>query len=164
MEDCIVYLVFQLRQGGFEVRFTYPNLLWISWKHHEAEYLVKQNPIIQAMVPEQPKTPALASLPKPQAMPKKKQLPPSYPGSEGQRPSVSFNDEIAILTGMAPQGGSMTPYDDVPRTLAGTPLLGPSGTRRAADYRPPDSFMQNMDRPVKAPQAKGNVLADLWSI
>lgn len=51
LEDCIVYIVYQLRQSGFEVRFTYPNLLYISWKHHEKEYLLHQNPIVQAMLP-----------------------------------------------------------------------------------------------------------------
>ena len=39
MEDCIVYLVWQLRDAGFKVQFTWPNLLTISWKHHEGEYL-----------------------------------------------------------------------------------------------------------------------------
>jgi hypothetical protein len=51
LQDCIVYLVFQLRQSGYEVRYTYPNLLFISWKHHEKEYLLTQNPIVQAMIP-----------------------------------------------------------------------------------------------------------------
>lgn len=51
LEDCVVYLVWQLRQSGFEVRYTYPNLLYISWRHHEKEYLVSQNPIMQAMIP-----------------------------------------------------------------------------------------------------------------
>ena len=55
LEDCIVYLVFQLRQAGFEVRFTYPNLLYISWRHHEKEYLLHQNPIVQAMLPPEQK-------------------------------------------------------------------------------------------------------------
>lgn len=55
LEDLIVYLVYQLRQSGFEVRFTYPNLLYISWRHHEKEYLLHQNPIIQAMMPPEPK-------------------------------------------------------------------------------------------------------------
>jgi hypothetical protein len=40
-----------LRQSGYEVRFTYPNLLYISWKHHEKNYLMTQNPIVQAMIP-----------------------------------------------------------------------------------------------------------------
>ena len=164
MEDCIVYLVFQLRQTGFEVRFTYPNLLWISWKHHEADYLTKQNPIIQAMVieqrvPEQQKPPA--PLAKPQAMSKKKQLPPA-PAAHPQANTntnrqVSFEDEIALLTGMAPSSARQEPQDG-----SMTPYFG--GTRRAADYQPPSSFMNTMDRPQKQGGAKGNVLADLWAI
>ncbi len=51
LQDCIVYLVYMLRQSGYEVRYTYPNLLYISWKHHERSYLLTQNPIVQAMIP-----------------------------------------------------------------------------------------------------------------
>ena len=51
MQDCIVYLVFQLRNNGFEIRFTYPNLLYISWASYEKEYFMKKNPIVQAMMP-----------------------------------------------------------------------------------------------------------------
>lgn len=51
LEDCIVYLVHMLRQNGFQVRYTFPNLLAVSWAHHEHAYLTKQNPIIQAMKP-----------------------------------------------------------------------------------------------------------------
>ncbi len=49
LEDCIVYVVHMLREAGFVVRYTYPNLLYISWKHYEAEYNRQQNPIVQAM-------------------------------------------------------------------------------------------------------------------
>jgi len=51
LQDCVVYLVYQLRHAGYEVKYTYPNLLYISWKHHEKDYLVHQNPIVQAMIP-----------------------------------------------------------------------------------------------------------------
>jgi hypothetical protein len=54
MEDCIVYLVFQMRQVGYEVRFTYPNLLYISWKHHERNYILQESPIMKAMLPPAP--------------------------------------------------------------------------------------------------------------
>jgi hypothetical protein len=54
LQDCIVYLVYQLRSNGFEIRFTYPNLLYISWASYEKEYFMKKNPIVQAMIP--PKT------------------------------------------------------------------------------------------------------------
>jgi Family of unknown function (DUF5759) len=51
LEDCIVYVVYQLRQQAYMVRYTYPNLLFISWAHHEKEYMQKQSPITQAMTP-----------------------------------------------------------------------------------------------------------------
>ena len=51
LQDCVVYLVYMLRQNGYEVRFTYPNLLYVSWRHHEKNYLMTQNPIVQAMIP-----------------------------------------------------------------------------------------------------------------
>jgi hypothetical protein len=56
LQDCIVYLVHQLRTSGFMVRFTYPNLLFISWAHYEQEYMREQNPITQAMKPPAPPT------------------------------------------------------------------------------------------------------------
>jgi len=55
MEDCIVYLVWQLRQAGFLVLFTWPTLLSVSWKHHEGDYLANKNPIIKAMIPPEKK-------------------------------------------------------------------------------------------------------------
>ena len=55
LQDCIVYIVFNLRQNGFEVRFTYPNMLYISWASYEKEYFMKKNPIVQAMIPPPPK-------------------------------------------------------------------------------------------------------------
>jgi hypothetical protein len=168
MEDCIVYLVWQLRQAKFEVRFTWPNFLYISWRHHEADYLTRQNPIIKAMMPE----PIAA----PKAVGGKKKGPNAVPIPAG-RPAVAFNDEIDIIN--MPQAA---PF--------------PTQTRRAIDYEPPPSFIQNMERPGPGRQmqshsgrdqmqshsgqpsrdhmqggqgqresqgAKGNVLADLWS-
>jgi hypothetical protein len=155
MEDCIVYLVWQLRQSKFEVRFTWPNLLYISWRHHEADYLTRQNPIIKAMMPE--------PMPNPKAVAAKKKGPSQtpIPSSHG-RPAVAFNSEIDIIN--IPQA---TPFPGQPH-------------RRAIDYEPPPSFIQNMERPGPGRQmqsgkgqqgqqeqgqgqAKGNVLADLWS-
>lgn len=151
MEDCIVYLVFQLRQTGFEVRFTWPNLLFISWKHHEKDYLMKQNPIIKAMTPEPPKP-----LPKPVAVVKPKK------GADYQPPTstVRFSSEIDILTSTTPSYSQFA-----------------SPPRKAAEYVPPDSFLQNLDRPVKesVPTYKGgmgsqqkmnmnDVLGDLWRV
>jgi hypothetical protein len=50
LEDCITFLVFQLRHQGFIVRYTYPALLYISWEHHERSYLSEQCPITLSMM------------------------------------------------------------------------------------------------------------------
>lgn len=50
MEDCIVYIVYQLRQTGYEVRYTFPNLIYISWMHHEKNYILEHSPIMNAML------------------------------------------------------------------------------------------------------------------
>ena len=51
LKDCIVYIVHQLRNQAYEVKYTYPNLLWISWAHHEHKYNMEKNPIVQSMIP-----------------------------------------------------------------------------------------------------------------
>ena len=152
MEDCIVYLVWQLRQSNFEVRFTWPNMLHISWRHHEGAYLATQNPIVQAMAP----TPPPAPPPKVGGSQKKKGgiagAAAAAAALHQQQPTVSFNQAIDLINGpsAAPFGSTI-----------------PAGTRRATDYEPPASFIQNLDRPGPGRDkavAQGNVMADLWSI
>jgi hypothetical protein len=116
LEDCIVYIVYMLRQHGYQVRFTYPNLLHISWRHHEKDYLLTQNPIVQAM------------------------LPPEVKKAQKQKSKVSFQsleDQTMARSAEQPQ------------------------IRRAADYIPPPSFVQSIQRPT--PDKKDIVLSDLWN-
>ena len=121
LQDCIVYIVHQLRTGGFEVRFTYPNLLYISWKHYEQEYMREQNPITQAMKPAPVNS--------------------SKKGAGGKR-------------GTGPQKVSFTP--DLSR-IGGAP----AAPRSAAEYQPPDSFLEGIQRPTKSDPTE-SVLAQLW--
>ena len=161
MEDCIVYLVWQLRQSSFEVRFTWPNILYISWKHHEGAYLANQNPIVQAMSPTPP--PVLTKLGGNGSQKKKGGLagPKQVLASASQytQPTVAFNQAIDIIntSGQHQQPMQMAPF--------GNSL--PSGSRRATDYEPPASFVQTLERPGPGRDkaiAKGNVMADLWTI
>ena len=184
MEDCVVYIVFQLRTAGFEVKFTWPNLLYISWKHHEAAYLESQNPIVQAMIREAKVAPTFgASAPAPLPQPKggsqkKKALPPM---TGPVKSTVSFSSDIELLTSM-PLGTGST--------------FGSPPKRETSEYIPPDSFLQTMERPgpgrvpgtqvlpsgqivhtqfnrtpsyaqkaeqEKAQHHKNSVLSDLWS-
>ena len=141
----MVYIVFQLRTAGFEVKFTWPNLLYISWKHHEAAYLESQNPIVQAMMKESkvastfaplhPSTPAPAL--SPSLMPKggsqkKKGLAGSMPMGV-PKSTVSFND-IDLITSMPLNAGA---------------TFGSPPKRETSEYVPPDSFIQTMERPVR---------------
>jgi hypothetical protein len=50
MKDVVSYLAFQLRAAGFDVRFTFPNLLNISWQHYERQYILQHSPIFKSMV------------------------------------------------------------------------------------------------------------------
>jgi hypothetical protein len=150
MEDCIVYIVFQLRQAGFEVKFTWPNILFISWKHHEGAYLTNQNPIVQAMVRESESNARI----------QKQQV------KKPVKKDVTFNEAIELLT----KGAT------APSPASAAPSAAPFGAapRRApSDYKPPESFLQTMDRPGPGrtvnpisgtPQAKTDVLADLWTL
>ncbi len=50
LKDCILFLVHQLRSSGLEVKYTYPNLLYISWRSYEHEYMKRESPIYAAMI------------------------------------------------------------------------------------------------------------------
>lgn len=134
LEDCIVYLVYQLRQSKFEVRFTYPNLLYISWRHHEQNYLLHQNPIIQAMMPPAPP-----------------------PRSSGSKKKVSFVQQSQAVS--QDPFAQFTSRSPVPTAISYASPTSTAPRRTAADYRPPVQFMQQMERPSQT--QRKNVLDDL---
>lgn len=113
LQDCIVYIVHQLRNQGYEVRYTYPNLLWISWAQHERQYFMEKNPIVQSMLPK--------GLPK-------------MAGPEKRKGASSVSMRSAITNSMN---------------------AGP--TLRAADYTPPASFVETMERPSPYSKPKNSV-------
>ena len=39
VKDCTAYVIQNLRENGFIIRYTYPNLLFISWKHWIPSYV-----------------------------------------------------------------------------------------------------------------------------
>jgi hypothetical protein len=131
LQDCIVYVVHQLRTSGFAVRFTYPNLLFISWKHYEQEYMRDQNPITQAMKP-----------PAPPANSSKKGI----TGKRGMGATTGSAQKVTFAPNLSRIGG-------VPAT-----------PRSAADYQPPDSFLDGIQRPTKPPPGNTteSVIAQLW--
>lgn len=141
LEDCVVYLVYQLRASGFEVKYTYPNLLYISWGHHEKQYLVNDSPILQAMMA----TKAAADEAARQAT-----RPVTTGTAErglGKKKKVAFSNDTA------------------PGAAAGRaqPMYG-MGQGRAPrrdinEYVPPPSFYNSVERPTAT---AGTALGALW--
>lgn len=136
LEDCVVYIVYMLRQQNYEVRYTYPNLLYISWKQHEKEYILKGSPIMQAMLPVAPKD-------------VKQQV--NGIVSQG-RSAVASQGIMTSATRSEPRVRFQDPILEqmsAPRAVARNPL----------DYKPPASFVQSMERPTAQPRS--SVMNDL---
>jgi hypothetical protein len=145
MEDCIVYLIYQLRHGGYEVRYTPPNMIYISWLHHEKSYLVDQSPIMQAMLVSAEKTQAELDRKEKEASrlmaPRKsgKKVRMQVPG-EMQRagPSASLYPFMG--------GPSSAAVQTVLQRPTSNPVAGPPPPS-AAEYVPPTVFLQQLNNP-----------------
>lgn len=159
MEDCVVYLIYQLRTGGFETRYTYPNLIFISWRHHEKDYIVEQSPILQAMMTsaEQAKIDAA------RAAKANKQMQGLFGGPKVGRPSSSAAGAKPagkkVSFGAMPAPSAKPATNPTLRSMPDGPSVGRNPT--AADYVPPASFINTIEKP-EGPKASTGVLADLW--
>jgi len=141
LEDCVVYLVYQLRQSGFEVRYSYPNLISISWIHHEKSYITEQSPIMQAMLATKP-TPV-------SAFDGKKPKTPKPKPATTKAPAVRFSiDSSAPSVGHVPAANEYVPPSAFLQTM--------DRPSRAASH-------PSMSGGV-IPTAQGGVLADLWKM
>lgn len=47
--DCIIYLTWNLRNVGYQVEYTHPNLMFISWRNHDAKYRAQESPWAQVL-------------------------------------------------------------------------------------------------------------------
>lgn len=50
VKDCILYIVWNLRNSGFQVVYVPSNRLLISWKEQSIQYYQEESPIRQAMM------------------------------------------------------------------------------------------------------------------
>jgi hypothetical protein len=127
LEDCVVFLVYMLRQQTYEVRYTYPNLLYISWKHHEKNYILKDSPIMSVML--------AAQNTKPKA---------ELRGQSQAR--VRFADQA-----MASSGSQKTNQQAQQPVRPST--AGRAPPRSVTDYQPPSSFLDALEKgPVAEPR------------
>jgi hypothetical protein len=145
MEDCMIYLIYQLRHAGYDVRYTPPNMVSISWMHHEKSYLVQQSPIMQAMLESAEKTQAEMER-------KEKEASRLIQGRKSQRKVRMYTP--GELQG--PTGASKPSFRPQAHT-AFRPQAGPA-LPSASDYVPPSIFLQNVAEPsTQASQAKSHL-------
>jgi hypothetical protein len=133
LEDCVVYIVYMLRSQGYEVRYTYPNLLYISWKHHEREYILKGSPIMSAMLATQSSKP-------------KTELRGQSQTRVRFAEQVQANNITTVNKGFTAQFGSSSSQPQ-PQTLGRAP------PRSTTTYEPPSSFLDVLEKgPVAEPR------------
>lgn len=148
LEDCVVYLIYQLRHGGYEVRFTPPNMIYISWLHHEKSYLVEQSPIMQAM---------LSSAEKTQAELERKEKEASRlmaPRKSGKKVRMQVPGEMQRMVQMPDVQRPSYPFAQPSSSAIHTvlqrpvqhPVAGPPPPS-AAEYVPPSAFLQQLTNP-----------------
>ncbi len=143
MEDCVVYLIYQLRHAGYEVRYTPPNLLYISWLHHEKNYMVEQSPIMQAMMESAEKSRAELER-------KEKEAQRLIGARKSQRKQIRQTPGALQSASGPAMGGSRGPSAAAMSQVLNRPLSNPTaGPPRpsAADYVPPSSFLETMTNP-----------------
>jgi len=150
LEDCVVYLIYQLRHAGYEVRYSPPNMLYISWLHHEKSYLVEQSPIMMAMMESAEKTQAELER-------KEREAARLLNGRKTQRKQVKQSPgtfETPITATIANRGNmpSISAVNAVLNRPLSNPTAGPPPPS-AAEYVPPDSFLKNMSNP-QPPQSQ----------
>jgi len=166
IEDCVVYLMYQLRHATYETRYTYPNLIYISWMHHEKNYIVEQSPIMAAMLESAERTAAEKE--------RKEREAARLLGPMGRKSSKKVKFQTPGFLDAAgslgpPLRSAMKPsFRDTPSREAISTVLGghraPSQQRvevgppppSAAEYIPPPTFLQSMGNPkntVEYPKA-----------
>ena len=138
--DCATYLIYQLRHAGYEVRYTAPNLIYISWQHHEKSYLVEQSPIMLAMMESAERTQAEIERKEKEA-------------SRLLAPKKSQRKVRIQAPGAFQRVGGPNP-NAIRTVLQNPPAVGPPAPS-AASYVPPPAFLQNMNQPSSnLPQPK----------
>jgi len=149
LEDCVVYLVYQLRHSGYDVRYTPPNMIYISWLHHEKSYLVEQSPIMHAMLESSERSQAELERKEKEASrllngrKSQRKVVKQTPGlmQNNPKPKMYTASTIQPTTNRSTTG--FFPSSSLPSISV--PSAGPVPS--AGDYIPPASFLQNIMNP-----------------
>jgi hypothetical protein len=142
MEDCATFLVYTLRHEGFDVRFSYPNMLYIDWSKHERQYLLNESPIMQNM---------MISAERTQAEMERKELEASRllaPRKSGRKVRIQ-DPGVHASRAVPPAPSSVGPSRSAMDVVLGrAPTAGSAPS--ASSYQPSPSFLQQLMNPSSA--------------
>lgn len=139
LEDCVVYLIYQLRHAEYNVRYSPPNMIYISWLHHEKSYLVEQSPIMQAMLESSEKSQLELER-------KEKDASRLIGIRKSQRKNIKQIPGALQSIGTGIKKPSLSSINTVLNRPLSNPTTGPPPPS-AGDYIPPATFLQNMSNP-----------------
>lgn len=154
LEDCVVYLIYQLRHASYEVRYSPPNMIYISWLHHEKSYLVEQSPIMQAMMESAERTQAELERKEKEAArllgPAKRSQRKIIKNTPGLMQSLGQTRPAGFAGLGQSRSNSSMPSSSALNTVLNRSMSNPTAgppPPSAADYVPPATFLQNMSNP-----------------
>jgi hypothetical protein len=152
IEDCSTYLIYTLRHEGFDIKFTYPNMLLIDWSKHEKMYLLNDSPMMQSM---------MISAERTQAEIERKEKEASRllaPRKSGKKVRIQEPGMHAVRS--APPAPTGISRDAIQTVLQRPPSAGipPS----AGSYTPNPSFIQNVMNPPSNTSQKVTSVRDYF--
>jgi Family of unknown function (DUF5759) len=120
VNDCIVYLVWNLRNAGYTVEYTHPNLMFISWRFHDQRYREQQSP--WAQVTGAARDQILATGRDHTVVPARTSQPTSAPGR-----SVASKPSLSIMMGGGAAAAAAAAESEVKRKTV---------LKKTTEYRP----------------------------
>lgn len=159
MEDCATFLTFTLRHEGFDVRFTYPNMLLIDWSKHERDYLLNESPIMQNMLMSSERTQAELERKEREAS---RLLAPRKSNRRVRIQEPGLHASRAVPPAPSPVGPSRMAMETVlnrpPPSMAPSAGAAPS----AGSYTPNMSFLQSISNPTSSANTKPKSVQDYF--
>ncbi len=83
VKDCILYVIWNLRNSGFKVLYVSPNRMVVSWKEQSTHYYQEESPIRRAMLAASQQSAPPPPMQKSSDKPEKKKAATYRPAAEG---------------------------------------------------------------------------------
>lgn len=159
VKDCIVYLVWNLRNVGYQVEYTHPNLMFISWRSHDDMYKERESPWAQVL--------GAARDQVLQAVPVSGGRPATAAAATAATAAISGRQSRNILTAMRPEMSMAPPPIAVANTrstlipehitAAESEYKRKSILKKTTEYRPYSATVAEAAKPQKDAVLTGTI-------